>query len=396
MRRKSDMKPTLAIVVTSFLSHDGQRAAGGGRPRIVRDLARYFTAQDYDVTIVQRGERSSLIPYEENISVHVVKAPKSAWGDLWFARAIRAEVRAATVCCYASPEDGFPFDSPNAFAIQHGVWWDSPEYSGPKRLAVHAVQRLRNAAMCRRTKAVICVDSNFANTLRLDGPLGHELAAKCFYLPNYVDLKAFPAPHHGRLLQRFWSRKLLFLRRLEPPRGPRLIVEVCRLLRDNGVAFAAELCGWGSEREATSRLIAEYRLETQVGLSEAALGDAATVADAAAVSVVPSLWSEGTSLSAIESIAQGIPVVASDVGGLANVVIPGFNGYICPSTAPAFAERIRRLLDDEDEYLRLAHNCLALREVFSFERWIRELTDRLAQQGIIPTTPHLRTTAVPA
>lgn len=298
---------------------------------------------------------------------------------------IRADVRNATVCCYASPEDGFPFESQNAFAIQHGVWWDSPEYSGLKRLAVHAVQRLRNTAMCHRTKAVICVDSNFANILRLGGPKGRRLASKCLYLPNYVDLNAFPAPTPGRLLQRFRCRKLLFLRRLEAPRGARFFVEVCKLLRDEGVEYTAELCGWGSERQMIAALIAGHHLESHVRLSEGTLEGAAAVADAATISVVPSQWSEGTSLSAVESIAQGIPVVATDVGGLPNVVIPGFNGYICPCTTKEFAAQIRDLLDNEDEYVRLAHNCLTLRCVFSLERWARELINHLAQRGIVPS-----------
>ncbi len=388
------MKPTFAIVVSSYLSRDCQRAASGGRPRIVRDLARYFAAQDYDVTIIQRGKQTARMPLEPNISVRTVRTPSRAWGDFLFARLIREEVRSATVCCYASPEDGFPFESPNAFAIQHGVWWDSPQYSSFKRHLIQAVQQLRNGAMCRRTKAVICVDSNFANILRLGGPEGHRLASKCLYLPNYVDLNAFPAPPPGRLLQRFRSRKLLFLRRLEAPRGARFFVEVCKILREDGVKYTAELCGWGSERETIESLIVTYGLESHIRLSEGTLEDVADVADTATISVVPSLWSEGTSLSAIESIAQGIPVVASDVGGLPNAVLSGFNGYICPGIAREFAVRIRELLENEDEYLRLAHNCLMLRDVFSFERWTAELTRHLAERGIIPMVLDGRTSAV--
>ncbi len=368
--------------------------AAGGRPRIVRDLARYFAARGYEVTIIQRGKRNSRIPHERNITVRTVRTPARAWADVLFSSRIREEVQCATVCCYATPEDGFPFESPNAFAIQHGVWWDSPQYSRLKRIAVHAVQRLRNSAMCRRTKAVICVDSNFANILRLGGPEGHRLASRCLYLPNYVDLTAFPAPTPGRLLQRFRSRKLLFLRRLEAPRGAGFFVEVCKLLRDEGVKYTAELCGWGTELQMTEALIAKHRLESHVRLSDGTLEQAAAVADTATISVVPSQWSEGTSLSAIESIAQGIPVIATDVGGLPNVVISGFNGYICPCNTKEFAIQIRELLDNEDEYLRLAHNCLTLRDAFSFERWATELTKHLIERGIIPAVLNGRRSSV--
>jgi glycosyltransferase involved in cell wall biosynthesis len=212
------------------------------------------------------------------------------------------------------------------------------------------------------------------------------MASKCLYLPNYVDLGAFPAPAPGRLRLRYRARKLLFLRRLEPPRGARFFVEVCKLLRDEGLEYTAELCGWGNERQMVESMIKEQRLESHVRLSESRLEDAAAVADTASISVIPSQWSEGTSLSAVESIAQGIPIIASDVGGLPNIVIPGFNGYICPCSTHHFAVHIRRLLHNEDEYLRLAHNCLTLRDAFSFDRWITSLMRHLVDRGIIPNS----------
>ena len=158
--------------------------------------------------------------------------------------------------------------------------------------------------------------------------------------------------------------------------------------------YTGELSGWGSERETIASLIAAYGLESHIRLSEGTLEDAAAVADTATISVVPSQWSEGTSLSAIESIAQGIPVVATDVGGLPNIVLPGFNGYLCPAITRKFAVRICELLENEDEYLRLAHNCLTLRNVFSFERWTAELTKHLTERGIIPAALDGRTTSV--
>ncbi len=60
--------------------------------------------------------------------------------------------------------------------------------------------------------------------------------------------------------------------------------------------------------------------------------------------------SEGLSLSMIEAMMCGLPVVVSSVGDLADLVEDGVNGYLVPRRSPkAFAERIVDLLQDEEK-----------------------------------------------
>jgi glycosyltransferase involved in cell wall biosynthesis len=59
------------------------------------------------------------------------------------------------------------------------------------------------------------------------------------------------------------------------------------------------------------------------------------------VSVAPSLAHEGTSLSAIEGLVSGVPTVVSHIGGLPNIIIPGFNGAICDLTPESLAAAIQ-------------------------------------------------------
>jgi len=370
-------RPLAVVLVASFWDQSASEVCPGGRPRLVRDLSRHLSKLGFSVRILQKGEVDREITLNHDITVCTVRAPIPAWGDLIFALRTRREVRRAQVCFYATPEDGFPFFAPNGVAIQHGIWWDSPDYSGVWGAVVKGVQLARILMMCRRTRRVLCVDVNLANCLRQMGALGHAAAAKCTYQPNYVDLAQFPVPSRARIEERWQSQKLLFLRRFEPPRGALLFIETCRLLRDQGVTFHAEMVGWGSQFAAVATLIRKHGLEDHVKVARLGLDQVACALDSATISVVPSRWSEGTSLAAIESIAMGVPVVATDVGGLPNVVIPHYNGEVVAPRAEALARGVSVLLRDKSLYLDMAANCLAMRPAFSLSRWTRGIEEVL-------------------
>ncbi|HEX5983687.1 MAG TPA: glycosyltransferase family 4 protein [Solirubrobacterales bacterium] len=64
--------------------------------------------------------------------------------------------------------------------------------------------------------------------------------------------------------------------------------------------------------------------------------------------VAPSLWPEPFGLVALEAAAAGKPIVASDIGGLRDIVVDGETGFLVPpGDRPALVGALRRLIGDE-------------------------------------------------
>lgn len=70
---------------------------------------------------------------------------------------------------------------------------------------------------------------------------------------------------------------------------------------------------------------------------------AEAVMNAFDIFLLPSL-AEGASLVTAEAMATGLPIVASDVGSLSDIVKQGVNGYLCPANSPgSFCEALEAL-----------------------------------------------------
>ena len=95
------------------------------------------------------------------------------------------------------------------------------------------------------------------------------------------------------------------------------------------------------------------------------------------VSVVPSL-SEGLSNVLLESLAAGVPVVATRVGGNPEAVEDGVTGLLVPPRdAPALAGAICTVLENPDLAARFGlAGRLRVAQAFGLERMVRE-TERL-------------------
>jgi glycosyltransferase involved in cell wall biosynthesis len=151
------------------------------------------------------------------------------------------------------------------------------------------------------------------------------------------------------------SKVVFYVGRFDPRKGIETLVRAVGRSKLRGQADLKLVIGGGS-RPGQSDGMERDRIEgivNELGLSEMTtfpgrLGDDTlpTYYAAADVCVVPSHY-EPFGLVAIEAMASGTPVIASDVGGLQFTVVPEETGLLAPSQDDvAFAEAIDRVLSD--------------------------------------------------
>jgi glycosyltransferase involved in cell wall biosynthesis len=358
-RSWDDWVDRVIIHTPHYLDFNGAESAGG-RQRHIRDIAKVIT-EDWGrkVLIVQKALRTFETVCPAGFSVLGLKSDISSLGDPLHGWKTRHLAGKADAILYASAEDAWPFFAPESKGIQHGIWWDGP-FSWWKRY----INRLRNLQFLQNGRSVLCVDTNYINWVRGLGRKGLDLCTRCVYIPNYADTALLDpqqrdAPNY--------PLRILYARRFEFKRGPQLFLDALRVLKNRCIPFLARMYSIGGERQLR-REIDQRDLVNEVHVCEETLDGIFAAYREADVAVVPTIWSEGTSLACVEAICAGIPVVTTPVGGLGNLVIPGFNGQIVAPIATELASAIEQFAV-ETVWRQTHKNCLAMREAFSFQRW---------------------------
>ncbi|HEX7735033.1 MAG TPA: glycosyltransferase [Ktedonobacteraceae bacterium] len=168
-------------------------------------------------------------------------------------------------------------------------------------------------------------------------------------IPCGVDLRRFVAHNRQQARQQLGLQSeqpvLLFVGRLDPFKGPDLLLRAASLMRTRAqiVIVGGNVAG-DPEKTKLRQLACELGIQERVlFLSARPQEELPLIYSAADVTVVPS-YHESFGMAAVESLACGTPVVATRAGGLMTVIRHGETGYLVPRNPGFFAERLDSLL----------------------------------------------------
>jgi glycosyltransferase involved in cell wall biosynthesis len=211
----------------------------------------------------------------------------------------------------------------------HG--WAFKAYSG----IASALYRAADGLMSRATTVTICV----TETEREAGlAAGTCRPARTTVIPNAIDASS------ARRAQRdAGPLRIISVGRLAWPKDPITLVHALAQVRAASVELL--VAGDGPQRPRVEAEVRRLGLDSVIRL----LGPRDDVPDLLAscdVFVLASR-SEGGPISILEAMAAGLPVVASDVGGVRELVDDGATGLLVPAgDSHALAAALQRLLDD--------------------------------------------------
>lgn len=171
---------------------------------------------------------------------------------------------------------------------------------------------------------------------------------------------------------------LLYVGRIEPLKGIDVLIEALAVLQAENTTVCLVVIGGDPENGEQAPNEEMERLQSmcrQAGLKDLVtfLGKRSQDSlpyyySAAEAVVVPSHY-ESFGMVALEAMACGTPVVASQVGGLAFLVQDGVTGYTVPVDDPqALAHRLLDLLQDHELRSRLGAQALVVAHQYAWEK----------------------------
>lgn len=232
-----------------------------------------------------------------------------------------------------------------------GVRQDLPAYVRSRRpgrrlmsAAAHALEA--SFRLLARRFGVIVVGPELAHRYRRARSL-LEITVSLVDAEDVVSPElAADRPYDGEL-------RLISVGRLDPEKNPLLIADVLRLLVDGGLPWRLLVCGDGILRGALGERLRELGLAERAELmGHVPYGARLVELYQGSHALLHTSWTEGLPQVLIEAFAAGVPVVATDVGGIRDAVGEAAR-LVPPGDAPAAAAELGAIVADPDLRRRL-------------------------------------------
>ena len=248
--------------------------------------------------------------------------------------------------------------------LSHGVEWRVTNQESADRAAEE------NAKRCLGEYVHVVNDTHYLRHLGHDVPAAQgffrEVIPGTWFIPNCVDSEHF---RPGAGLPEFQNRKMILVpRQMVEDRGIHLAIEAFSKIADEFPDY--EMCLLGKRHKGAARyiqrldqMIIDYGLQNRVYFRDPVPNAEMPVwYNSAEVTLIPTTAREGTSLSALESMACAIPTISTNVAGLAD--LPTVQ---CDPNADAIAATIKSTLAE----IRTIGNSQrkVVSETFNMKNW---------------------------
>jgi glycosyltransferase involved in cell wall biosynthesis len=363
----------LNIYTITFFDLAGNTYYSGGAERYLVDLVELCRNMGFQCKIVQASSGGAWRRYYKDIEV--VGVPWNRSSILSLSNAFAAVAEPGSRAIFSPFILAAAFCPPGSIGISHGIFWDLDGncYSqGENHVLLHSsLKHLDN---------LVSVDAATLNFLRGAAPA--ELTqTNAKVVINYVDGPAFDhAIAHNtskpddtidrvRALRAQGKTVFVYPRRLYAARGLDILIGSARILLPVNDKLVILFVGRGdpADTQKVAKLAESY--PEQVFHTWLEADDMPQAYDVADVVLVPTLHSEGTSLSCIEAMHCGKCVVVTHVGGLPELVIHRFNGLVIEPNMKSLLDAMKLLVGDPSLRTRLGDNARSVAASLNKGEW---------------------------
>lgn len=346
------------IININFFDWDGVTLYKGGAERYVYDLACLMLESGWSPRIIQNANHDFSLEFR---GIPVVGVKTDSGGDLRIMSKKFQEVCRDSDLVIASPADlACGLLGAKVIGINHGIYWDHKF----KRLESNNIAEYKNIFDALRVASrVVSVDTNFINWTRT---YDYTLASKLTYVPNYFDSQVFQSS------PKIFNEKIrvLYPRRLYEARGIFITLKAFDYLFSKYSDLELHLVGQADEEDGKVVSAFVEKHHDRVVWSEFDMDEMHKVYLKSHVVLVPTLYAEGTSLSCIEAMATNNAIIATNIGGLPNLVVDGFNGCLINPTTNDLIFAIESLLNDREQMRAMAARGLEMSKIFEKGNWV--------------------------
>jgi glycosyltransferase involved in cell wall biosynthesis len=174
---------------------------------------------------------------------------------------------------------------------------------------------------------------------------------------------------------------LLYVGRISNEKGLAYLVHAVKNLIQKGLVTNLTLCGEGKEKDELERLASELDIKNNIRFTgQIPWEKIKRIYSSHDIFVLPSL-SEGVPKVILESMAAGLPVIATRIGGIPNLINQNENGILIPPKSPsAIANAVENIFKNRGLREEIIQNAYKYVEHHTAEKQAHKISDIIFQR----------------
>ena len=364
-------KDNITAKAATFFDYDGSNYYSGGAERYLVDLHEVCKNLGYNMDIYQNANFPYMRKFR-NINVIGMKAKDM---PINYSLEYITEQSKNYSCMtkyfsklhiYSAFYECFPYCSSPSIGISHGIAWDNRGCVKTNGIDFwnRNYRMIESAFMCDK---MVSVDTNTANWFQtIDFNLGNQ---KIKVIPNYVDTNEFKPQND---LKKKDKIVITYPRRLYEPRGMYLLLNIVDKLFKEYKNIEIHFVGKGFDEDVNKIKEKMKKYPNRLFCYSSTPEKMNEIYKKTDISLIPTIYSEGTSLSCLEAMATENIVISTRIGGLCDLIIDNYNGYLIEPTEEDLYNKLKYVLDNYDKQEIIKKRARESAETFNKNTWAQK------------------------